>query len=159
MSRRNKKPADLPEEETSRPYECISMDSFKTEAGEWALAIIDKHTGFIWCRKTSNTEIGTAAKIEQILDETMGPNIFLIKKFKTDNAENLTGDVIEELSRKIKIWKDTSSAYHPEGNKLIENTVGRIKRVLGKRKIEDAMRDINALNLSQPYENKLMTPN
>ena len=34
MSRRNKKPDDLPEEETSRPYECISMDSFKTEAGE-----------------------------------------------------------------------------------------------------------------------------
>ena len=67
--------------------------------------------------------------------------------------------MIEELSRKFKIWKDTSSAYHPEGNKLIENTVGRIKRVLGKHKIEDTMRDINALNLSQPYDNKLMTPN
>ena len=29
MSRRNKKPEDLPEEETTRPYEYICMDSFK----------------------------------------------------------------------------------------------------------------------------------
>ena len=159
MNRRNKKPEDLPEEETTRPYECISMDSFKTDAGEWALAIIDKHTGFVWCRKTGTTRIGTADKIEQILDETMGPNIFLIKKFKTDRAGNLTESNIEDLSRKFGIWQDTSSAYHPAGNKLIESTVGRIKRVLGKRRIEDAMRDINALNLSQPYTNKLQTPN
>ena len=31
--------------------------------------------------------------------------------------------------------------------------------MLGKRKIEDAMRDINALNLSQPYDGRLLTPN
>ena len=78
---------------------------------------------------------------------------------KTDNGSNLVGGAIEELSKELKIWQDTSSAYHVEGNKLIENTVGRIKRVLGRRKIEDAMRDINALNLSQPYDGRLLTPN
>ena len=30
--------------------------------------------------------------------------------------------------------------------------------MIGDRKIEDAMRDINALNLSQPYSNKTLTP-
>ena len=77
---------------------------------------------------------------------------------KTDCGKNLIGRAIVELSREIKIWKDTSSAYHPSGNKCIENSVGRIKRVFGNRKIEDAMRDINALNLSQPYNNDTFTP-
>ena len=31
--------------------------------------------------------------------------------------------------------------------------------MLGKRKVEDAMRDINALNLSQPYSDQVQTPN
>ena len=78
---------------------------------------------------------------------------------KTDRAKNFLGGAIEELSKELKIWKDTSSVYHPAGNTLIESTVGRIKRVLGRRKIEDAMRDINALNLSQPYNYRLLTPN
>ena len=118
------------------------------DAGEWGLALIDKHTGFIWVRKTGTKQIGTSEEIEKVLDETMGPNIFAIRKFKTDRARNLTEGQIEELSRRFGIWQDTSSAYHPAGNKHIESTVGRIKRVLGKRRVEDAMRDINALNLS-----------
>ena len=148
MQRRNKKPEKLPEEPTSQPYECISMDHFLSDAGEWCLAIIDKHTGFIWVRKTGTKRIGTSEEIERVLDETMGPNIFSIRKFKTDRAGNLTEGQIQELSRRFGIWQDTSSAYHPAGNTHIESTVGRIKRVLGKRKVEDAMRDINALNLS-----------
>ena len=123
MMRRNKEPEKLPEEETRRPYESISMDIFKSEAGEHGIAIIDRHTGFIWCRKTGNTETGTALKIRYILDETMGPNIYSISKMKTDNGSNLVGGAIEKLSKDLKIWQDTSSAYHAEGNKLIENTV------------------------------------
>merc|ERR1712074_149140 len=66
--------------------------------------------------------------------------------------------VIEEISRDLKICQDTSSAYHPAGNKLIKNAVGRIKHVIGDRKIEDSMMDIAALNVSQPYSNKTLTP-
>ena len=75
-----------------------------------------------------------------------------------EGGKNLIGGVIEEISRKLKIWQDTSSVYHPAGNKLIENTVGRIKHVIGDQKIEEAMLDIVALNMSQPYSNKTLTP-
>lgn len=90
---------------------------------------------------------------------TMGPNIYHIKKMKTDEGSNLIGGAIKELSMEMKIWQDTSSAYYPAGNTCIESAMGRIKRVLGRRKIEVAMRDINALNLSQPYDNRTHTPN
>ena len=46
---KNKKLDNLPEDETKLPYECISMDGFHTPAGENGLAIIDRHTGYIWC--------------------------------------------------------------------------------------------------------------
>ena len=49
---KNKKPEELPEDETSMPYECISIDGFQTEAGEHGLAVVDRHTGNVWCRKT-----------------------------------------------------------------------------------------------------------
>ena len=52
-----------------------------------------------------------------------------------------------------------SSAYNPAGNTHVESTVGRVKRVLGKRKVEDALREVNALNLSQPYSDRVQTPN
>ena len=103
------------------------MDHFYSAAGEWCLAIIDKHTGFIWLRKTGNKQIGTAEEIERVLDETMGPNIFSIKKFKSDRAGNLTEGVMKELCQRFGIWQDKSSAYHPAGNTHIESTVGRIK--------------------------------
>ena len=65
--RRNKEPEDLPEEETKRPFECISMDGFKTASGESGLALIDNHTGFIWARKVGDIEAGTALKIRNVL--------------------------------------------------------------------------------------------
>ena len=82
----------------------------------------------------------------------------MVDRFKTDGGKNLIGGVMEEISKELKIWQDTSSAYHPAGNKLIENVVGRIKHVIGDRKIEDAKMDLIALNLSQPYSNKTLTP-
>ena len=88
--------------------------------------------------------IGTAEEVERVLDETMGPNIFSIKKFKTDGAGNLTGDVMKELCERFGIEQDKSSAHHAAGNTHIESTVGRVKRVLGKRRVEDAMREVNA---------------
>merc|ERR1712030_230266 len=133
-------------------------DGFHTDGGENGIAIIDRHTGFIWARKTGDRKTGTARVIMLILEEILGPALFSVKRFKTDNGKNLIGGVIEEISKELKIWQDTSSDYHPAGNKLIENAVGRIKHVIGDRKIEDCMKDISALNLSQPYSNKTLTP-
>ena len=159
MQRKNKEPEKLPQEETTRPYECITMDHFYSDAGEWCLLIVDKHTGFVWLRKTGTQKIGTAEEVERVLDETMGPNIFSIRKFKTDGAGNLTQSVMKDLCTRFGIEQDKSSAHNPAGNTHVESTVGRVKRVLGKRKVEDALREVNALNLSQPYSDRVQTPN
>ena len=45
---KNKKLEDLPEIVTTRPFKCISIDIFKTVAHEHALAIINRHIGYIW---------------------------------------------------------------------------------------------------------------
>ena len=158
IMKRNKKPEDIPDEETTQPFECISMDGFHTDGGENGLAIIDKHTGYIWAEKTGDRATGTARQILEILLKSIGPAIYLVKKFKTDNGKNLIGGIIEEISKDLKIWQDTSSAYHPAGNKCIENAVQRIKHAIGNRKIEDCTMDIVALNMSQPYNNKTLTP-
>ena len=46
----NKKLEDLPEDETTKPWECISMDIFETDMKEHALAMVDRHTGYVWCK-------------------------------------------------------------------------------------------------------------
>merc|ERR1712105_424075 len=155
---KNKKLPDLPEEETTRKCECISMDGFHTDGGENGLAVIDRHTGYVWARKTGNIKTGTANVIMDILIDIFGAALYSVKKFKTDNGKNLIGGIIEDISKELKIWQDTSSAYHPAGNKCIENAVGRIKNVIGDKKIEDCKMEIEALNLSQPYSNKTLTP-
>ena len=48
---KNRKLPDLPEDETKAVFECISMDGFHTDGGENGLAVIDRHTGFIWAKK------------------------------------------------------------------------------------------------------------
>ena len=93
-----------------------------------------------------------------ILQDIFGAALYSIKRFKTDGGKNLIGGIIEEISKELKIWQDTSSAYHAAGNKCIENAVGRIKHVVGDRKLDDCKMDIAALNLSQPYNNKTLTP-
>ena len=87
--KKNKEPEELPEEETCRNYECISMDGFETNAKEHGLAIIDRHTGFVWARKTGDMNTGTAAKMKSVLHETVGSFIGNIKRIKTDGAKNL----------------------------------------------------------------------
>ena len=116
---KNKKLPDLPEEETKRKFECISMDGFHTDGGEHGLAVIDRHTGYVWARKTGNIKTGTARVILGILMDIFGAALYAVKRFKTDNGKNLIGGVIEEFSKELKIWQDTSSAYHPAGNKLL----------------------------------------
>ena len=156
--KKNKKPKDLPEEETSRSYECISMDGFETDAGEHGLAVIDRHTGFIWARKAGDKATGTARVMKKVLNETIGCMLNSVKRFKTNGDKNLTKGAVEELCEELKIKQEKSSAHHPSGNKCIENAVQRIKRAIGDRKIEDAMTDINALNHGNPYNSKTLTP-
>ena len=60
---KNKKLEDLPDDETTRPFECISMDIFTTDGGENGLAIIDRHSGYIWARKTGDKATDTASVI------------------------------------------------------------------------------------------------
>ena len=49
---KNKKLADLSEDETCTHYECISMDCFENYSGEHGSAINDRQTEFVWCEKT-----------------------------------------------------------------------------------------------------------
>merc|ERR1712030_57832 len=133
-------------------------DGFHTDGGENGIAIIDRHTGYIWTRKTWDRATGSAKVIMSILQDIFGPALYSVKRFKTDGGKNLIGGIIEEISKELKIWQDTSSAYHVAGNKLIENAVGRIKHVIGNKKIEDCQRELAALNLRQPYNNKTLTP-
>ena len=77
---------------------------------------------------------------------------------KTDHGSNLMGGIIKELSEKMGIWQDTSSAYHAAGNKLAENAVGRIKKAIGGISIAEEKADIVDLNHVQPYNNKTLTP-
>ena len=95
---KNKKLADLPEDETTRGFECISMDGFDTDGGENGVAIIDRHTGYIWAEKTGDTATGTTKIIMSILVRILGPSLYLVKRFKTDGGKNLIGGVIEEIS-------------------------------------------------------------
>ena len=104
-------------------YECISMDGFQTDAGEHGLAILDRHTGYIWCEKTGNRETGTADKIYAILLRQLNLAIFHVKRFKTDHGLNLMSGIIKEISVRLGIWQDSSSAFHPAGNRLAENAV------------------------------------
>merc|ERR1712015_430012 len=134
------------------------MDGFHTDGGENGLAVIDRHTGFTWARKTGDRATGTARVIMAILWDILGPALYSVKRFKTDGGKNLIGGVIEEISKELKIWQDTSSAYHAAGNKCVENAVGRIKRAIGMKKIEDSIMDISALNMSSPYNNKTLSP-
>ena len=99
-------------------------------------------------QKTGEKDTNKADIILQILQETLGPGLYFVKRFKTDQGKNLTGDIIQEISKKLGIWQDMSSAYNPAGNKLAENTVKRIKKAIGNSKIEDATKEIAALNLS-----------
>ena len=156
----NKEPAPLPEEETCRPYECISMDGFETFAPskEHGLAIIDKHTGFVWGRKSGDMNTGTARQMKLILQETVGSYMTHVRRIKTDGAKNLCLGAVKDLCEMYNIKQDKSSAHHASGNKCIENAVQRIKNAIGDRKIEDSYDDILALNHGIPYKTGVLSP-
>ena len=52
----------------------------------------------------------------------------------------------------------TSSAYNPAGNLLAENGIRRVKRAIGREKMEEAWDSIQALNYSSPYSNEIQSP-
>ena len=96
---KNKKLDYLPEDETERAFECISMDGFHTDGGKNGIAIIDRHTGYIWARKTGDRAIGSAKVIMSILQDIFGPVRYSVKRFKTDGGKNLIGGIIEDISK------------------------------------------------------------
>ena len=58
------------------------MDGFHTDGNENGIAIIDRHTGFIWARKTGDQKTGTTKVIMKIFRESQdefppGENIFV----------------------------------------------------------------------------------
>ena len=112
------------------------------------MAIIDRHTGFVWCKKTGNKNTGMAKEILKILKDTFGAAFYWIDRFKTDHGSNIVGGMIEEFSKELGIWQDKSSAFHASGNKCVENAVGRIKKAIGMKKIDDAYDEFNALNIT-----------
>ena len=73
---KNKKPEDLPEDETKMDYECISMDGFQTDAGEHGLAIVDRHTGYIWCDRETG-KLGRQTKYMQFYSDTLIQQSFM----------------------------------------------------------------------------------
>ena len=73
---KNKKLDDLPEDETETAFECISMDGFHTDGGENGIAIIDRHAGYIWARKTGDRATGSAKVIMSILQDIFGPALY-----------------------------------------------------------------------------------
>ena len=86
---KNKKLDDLPEDETTRAFQCISMDGFHMDGEENGLAIIDRHTGYIWARKTGDKATGTASVILSILEQCLSSSLYLVDRFKTDGGKNL----------------------------------------------------------------------
>ena len=99
----NKEPEELPEEETCRPFECISMDGFETDSKEHGLAVIDRHTGYVWARNTGEMNTGTARKMKQVIQETVASGISSMKRLKTDGAKNLCLGAVEELCKEFNI--------------------------------------------------------
>ena len=77
--------------------------------------------------------------------------MFLVKRIKSDGAKNLCEGAVKEMCKKLNIVQDKSTAHHPSGNKCIENAVGRIKRAIGQKKIEDSYLALIALNINNPY--------
>merc|ERR1712148_68755 len=51
-----------------------------------------------------------------------------------------------------------SSAYNPAGNLLAENNIRRVKRAIGRNRMEEAWTDIQTLNFSSPFSNKIQSP-
>ena len=135
------------------------MDGFETNfTKEHGLVIIDRHSGFIWGRKSGDMNTGKARKMKQILQETIGSFMTHVKRLKTDGAKNLCLGAVEELCKEFNIYQDKSSAHHPSGNKCIENAVRRIKKAIGNNKIEDSYDNILALNHGNPYNTGVLSP-
>ena len=103
------------------------MDGFETFAPnkEHGLAIIDRHTSFVWARKSGDMNTGTTLKMKQILQETVGSYMIHVKRLKTDGAKNLCEGAVKELCEMFNITQD----------KCIENAVQRIKNAIGAKKL------------------------
>ena len=149
--RANKRPKDLPEEESEYPFQKLSMDIAETDdKKEHILVITDRFTGYICVEKTGNRQTGTAEVIIDTLIKKNGAGLFMVEKLKCDNGSNLTAQSIKEVMAKYNIEIDTSSAYHPSENRLIENSVKRVKNTIGDKWVSESQFDLLALNTSEP---------
>merc|ERR1712030_98834 len=141
---KNKKLPKIPEVKVREPFEQLTMDIGKTPAGEHILAITDRFTGYVWASKTGDRGTGTSAKCIDILKSHVGTGLLTTSTIKSDEGSQLISvemhDFVEE--RGIKTIK--SSAYNPAGNLLAENGIRRVKRAIGREKMEDGWDHIPA---------------
>ena len=154
----NKKLEKLPEVEVREPFEQLTMDIGKTPANEHILVISDRYTGYVWAAKTGDTGTGTSKQCIDILKTHIGAGLLTTKTIKSDEGSQLISAEMTEFLKNKGIDSITSSAYNPSGNLLAENSIRRVKRAIGRERMEDAWEDIQALNYSSPYSNKIRSP-
>merc|ERR1712015_159735 len=155
---KNKKLPKIPEVEVREPFEQLTMDIGKTPAGEHILAVTDRFTGYVWASKTGDRGTGTSAKCIEILKSHIGTGLLTTKSIKSDEGTNLISAEMQEFLDDRGIASITSSAYHPAGNLLAETGIRRVKRAIGREKMEHAWDHIQALNYSSPYSNEIRSP-
>ena len=155
---KNKKMPKIPEVEVREPFQQLTMDIGKTPANEHILAITDRFTGYVWASKTGDSGTGTTSKCIDILKSNIGTGLLITETIKCDEGSQLITHEMEEFLKPRGIDLITSSAYNPAGNLLAENGIRRVKRAIGREKIEDAWDDIQALNHSSPYSNEIQSP-
>merc|ERR1712030_62534 len=115
-------------------------------------------TGYVWASKTGDRGTGTSAKCIEILKSHIGTGLLTTKSIKSDEGTNLISAERQEVLDDRGIASITSSAYHPAGNLLAETGIRRVKRAIGREKMEDAWDHIQALNYSSPYSNEIRSP-
>ena len=144
--------------EVREPFEQLTMDIGKTPANEHILVISDRYTGYVWAAKTGDTGTGTTKQCIDILKTSIGAGLLTTSTIKSDEGSQLISAEMTEFLEGRGITSITSSAYNPAGNLLAENSIRRVKRAIGREKIEDAWEDIQALNYSSPYNNETRSP-
>ena len=118
---------------TVRPFDMIAADYLKLPPGEKrfseVLLFIDYMTRFAWAfpLKRAGTSTSSAEALEFICRNFNPPSMFL-----TDNGPHFKGVELETVCSKYGINHQTTLAYSPHCNGLIEKECGLILRTLSR---------------------------